>query len=63
VVRSTLPPPERLPYHLSTEAKRGGPGVGLGEEGAGRGLGLGRGRGGRGLRLRRGGSQQLEDIP
>ena len=30
MVRSTLPPPERLQYHLSTEAKRGGPGVGLG---------------------------------
>ena len=35
MVRSTLPPPERLQYHLSTEAKRGG-------------LGLSRGGGGRG---------------
>ena len=29
-MRFTLPPPERLQYHLSTEAKRGPPGVGVG---------------------------------
>ena len=34
-MRSTLPPPERLPHHLSTEAQRGGPGTGRGVVGLG----------------------------